>query len=90
MEDSDIKEWYKDFLNRQIELLDSLIEMESTTKWGHVALVETLQRLLVIIADCSNADVVTAQREKLKNSLQYLCEIDPRHSIRYHYMLLKI
>lgn len=81
--DESVLSWFTDFLVRQIELLNSLIEVESRSKWALVAVVETMQRYLsVVVEDDNTAQYCT----KIKEVLLFLCEIDAKHINRYRYL----
>ena len=85
--DSTVSEWYNDFLQNQIALLESLLEVESRSKWALVALVETMQRHLAVRPAGEDS---AAETVKIKASLQLLCEIDTKHINRYIYLGAKM
>ena len=77
--------WYTDFLLRQIGLLNSLIEVESHSKWALVALVETTQRYISVCPQREQAGA-ESHHTRIKDILHLLCEIDSKHINRYRYL----
>jgi hypothetical protein len=85
--------WYQEFLLRQLDLLNSLVEVESSSKWALVALVETMQRHLSVIPSepsSEQAAGIETHRAKIAELLQLLCEIDSKHANRYRYLSLNM
>lgn len=66
-----------------MELLNSLIEVESHSKWALVALVETMQRSLSVVGDAMES---VSHRAKIRETLIFLCEIDAKHANRYRFL----
>ena len=83
--DETVLAWYIDFLQRQMILLNSLIEVESHSKWALVALVETMQRYFTV-GEKQDQTEAESHRAKVKDILELLCEIDPKHVNRYRYL----
>lgn len=76
-------EWFLDVLRAQTDLVKSLLEIETNSKWPLTCLVNLLGFIQKLTTDTSAASRIHDERLQL---LQKLIEIDPTHRNRYIYL----
>lgn len=82
--------WLCNELNRQLDTLNSLLEVEPASKWCMVAKVFLISTLLEVIGGdvaMTGCDVdSSAVSEERLRMIEALCVLDPAHVNRYRYM----
>ena len=90
----DEPKWMK-LLNSQITVMESLLEVEVTSKWAMTSLSMMLELLLKVLcskdqlegdSDTSVSQSIQELDEKRQTLLSKLCQVDPFHVNRYKYL----
>ena len=81
-------DWLIDELHRQLETLNSLLDVEPASKWCMVAKVFLITELLGVMGvGMSGSDAASTVSEERSRMIEALCVLDPAHLNRYRYML---
>lgn len=79
-------DWLQEELQRQLDTLNSLLEVEPSSKWCMLAKVFLISELLKTKAQKSENEDNSLLVQNRLDTIDILTEIDPGHVNRYHYM----
>ena len=91
--------WLLSIINQQLDMLQSLIEIEPDCKWALITRSSLLQKCVTCAEKIDNASAVLGvdmrgyidtKLGESKELLSHLCVIDSAHKLRYEYLLSNI
>lgn len=81
-------EWFLAILKRQLEVIDTLLEVEPSSKWAMVEVVNLIDTITTSITKETLPDgFLSVLNSKRVYFLEQLIIIDPMHKCRYEYLL---
>ena len=97
LSEADWSSWYQSILEKQIKVMEALLEVEPSSKWAMCSLTMMLGLILnlfceenpVIVPDSGVHSTVDLLSERRQTLLTILCEVDPFHANRYKYLRRK-